>query len=136
MATKTAAAKKATVKKSVKKTAKKAPVKKVTKKAPVKKATTTKREKGGLRKPQIRVLGVLKDGKPKTRQQISEKGNVDLAMLTSYIGGHDEDRREKNDQKVCVSLLTLKYVTFAPLEEDNKTLYTITAAGKKAIAAA
>lgn len=41
-------------------------------------------KKGGLRKPQLRVLAVLdKAEAPLSRKQIADKANVDLAWLTS-----------------------------------------------------
>ena len=89
------------------------PAKKVAKKkAPAKKT--------GLRKPQVRVLQCLaKAKKPLTRAEVSEKGEVDLAMLNSYIGSSDDATRKKNDQKVMPSLLTLKLVR-QTLPEEGK----------------
>jgi hypothetical protein len=93
-----------------------------------------KKTKDGLRKPQIRVLGALaKSKQPLTRPEISEKGDVDLACLNSYIGAHDKKIRAKND-KNYKSLLTLGFVKDS--EREGKTVYAITAAGRKALAAA
>lgn len=142
----TEATPKAAPKKAAKKTAKKAPAKKAAaKKAPKKKAakkaaktTGTRAKKEGLRKPQIRVLKALyKSTRGLNRAEISEKGEVDLAMLNSYIGSHDDKVRAKNDKLVCPSLLTLGYVKHAAQEGEGRgAYYAITANGKKAYEAA
>lgn len=126
---------KKSVKKSVKKVAKKVASKTSSKK--VDKSATLKKEvkKGGLRKPQVRILKCLsKANHPLNRAEISEKGSVDLAMLNSYIGSNDEAIRAKNDKIVMPSLLTLKLVQFGP-SDDGPSAYVITAAGRKALAA-
>ena len=142
------APKKAAPKKTAKKPAKKAPVKKGAKKAAkavktakggkkTAKKTAPRAKKEGLRKPQVRILAVLaKATKGLTRAQIGEKGGVDVPMMNSYIGAHDEKVRAKNDKIVCPSLLTLGYVKYAPQEEGAGVCYAITAAGKKAYEAA
>jgi hypothetical protein len=80
------------------------------------------------------VLGALaKSKQPLTRPEISEKGDVDLACLNSYIGAHDKKIRAKND-KNYKSLLTLGFVKDS--EREGKTVYAITAAGRKALDAA
>src|SRR5690606_7714004 len=89
----------------------------------------------GLRAPQARVLQALSESNtPLNRASIAEIGDVDVAMLNSYIGSHKEDIRKKNDANVCVSLLTLGYVEFAAAEEGQRGHhYTITSAGRKAL---
>lgn len=134
------AVKKASAKKVEKKGAKKAAPKKAA--AKEKKAAAPKAKKEGLRKPQIRILEALVNTKAPngelTRVQISEAGEVDLAMLNSYIGSSDDAVRAKNDEKVCKSLITLGYVTHKayPTESGNgegPVMHKITAAGKKAL---
>jgi DNA-binding MarR family transcriptional regulator len=126
------------------KSAKKAPAKAAPKKAAKKPAKATKEKaaprtkKEGLRKPQVRVLQALaKANKPLNRAEIAEKGGVDLAMLNSYIGSHDEATRKKNDAKVCVSLLTLGYVKHADEQAEGRGVYyAITPTGKAALSKA
>lgn len=102
------------------------------KKAPAKKGPEKKSKSDGLRKPQIRVLQALgKSKQPLSRKEISDKGEVDLAMLNSYIGSHDTKIRAKNDKKVMPSLLTLGYVKAS--DGESGVVYSITAAGKKAL---
>lgn len=129
-------------KKTTKKAAPKASKKKVTpkKKSVPKKVSksatkkTTKPKADGPNKPQLRILEFLaKQNRSVNRQQISEGANVDTAMLNSYIGSDKPEIREKNDAKVCKSLLTLGLVKVAPPEDESVrgTCYQITAAGKK-----
>lgn len=133
------AAKKAAPKKAAKKTAKKKAAKKGGKKAVKKTGTKAKKtpraKKEGLRKPQVRVLAALeKASRALNRAEISAKGEVDLAMLNSYIGSHDDKVRAKNDKNVCLSLLTLGYVkTSAAEEEGHGVYYKITATGSTAL---
>lgn len=104
----------------------------------VKKSTKKKSpaKKEGLSKPQVRVLQCLaKAKKPLTRAEISDKGNVDLAMLNSYIGSQNDAIRKKNDQKVMPSLLTLKLVRQVLPEEGQGASYEITTVGAKALKA-
>jgi len=130
--------KKKVAKKPIAKAAKKK-VAKVTKKKVAKKKKGAKKapaKEGGLRKPQVRILKVLaKAKKPLTRTEISEKGDVDHAMLNSYLGANDESVRARNDKKVMVSLLTLKAVTFDAPESGQGMAYEITKTGKKLLAA-
>jgi hypothetical protein len=89
----------------------------------------------GLRKPQVRVLEALsKSGKALTRAQISDKAEVDNAMLTDYIGSTDDAKRKVNDTKLMPSLVTLGHVhAVAPEEDGGPSSYSITAAGRKAL---
>jgi hypothetical protein len=111
--------------------------KKVAKKKGSKKAAGKPRaKKDGLRKPQIRILQTLsKNSKALSRKDISEKADVDLAMMNSYIGSSDKAVRSKNDKAVCVSLLTLGYIKEDLGEEGGPAVYKITAAGHKALEA-
>lgn len=112
----------------------------VNKKAPAKAAPAKPaakaegHKKEGLRKPQIRVLKALLSGKEMTRKEIAEKGEVDQAFLTSYIGSNDPDIRAKTDKQVCMSLLTLGYVKAVVVQGEGygPTTYQITAKGKAA----
>lgn len=114
-----------------------AKVKKAKKAKPAAKKTAKKPAKAtkpsGIRKPQLRVLTALaKSGRALSRAEISKRGNVDVAMLNSYIGSHDLTIRAKNDKKVMPSLLTLGHVK-AERHEDIGVVYTITASGRKAL---
>lgn len=105
--------------------------------APATKTTTPANGKAetkkGLRKPQIRVLEALaKAKKPMARKEIAEKAPCDLAFLTEYLGSNNPEIREKNDAKFGVSLSTLKFVKVS-IDEEQGTLYEITAAGRKAL---
>lgn len=118
-------------KQQIKKAAVKA-AKKAAKAAPKKERA----KKEGLRKGQIGVLTVLaKATKPLTRKQIAEKGNLDLASLTGYIGPSDPDKRKYNDETYFVTLLTLKCVKEEQHDINNRDtiVYTITATGRKAM---
>jgi len=130
---------KKSAKKSVKKVAKKAS-KKSSKKAAkkvAKKAAPVREKKSGLRKPQVRILQCLaKSRKPLSRKEISEKAPCDVAYLVEWIGAHDEQVRAKNDKKVMMSLLSLKAVKFAALEDGSAATYEITSTGTKMLAAA
>lgn len=89
-----------------------------------------------MRKPQIRVLKALRRvTKPLTRAEISERGEVDLAMLTEYIGSHDDAIRAKNDKAVMPSLRTLGFVKAEQHDIDGRdvVVHTITASGRKAL---
>lgn len=93
-------------------------------------------KKDGLRKPQIKVLEVLnKTGRSLTSKEIAEKGQIDRASLSGYIGALDDARRSNDDKNRFVSLLTLKFVRCAPPEsdDDKATRFEITALGKKAL---
>lgn len=140
---KTAAKKSAPAPAAVKKGTKKAAVK--TAPAPTKKKAAAKKSapvdtakvaKDGLRKPQIRVLqALLEAGKPLDRKQISQLGNVDYAMLNSYIGAYNDDVRAKNDRVVMPSLYTLGYIKFSKQDVDGRDVIfnVLTATGRKAI---
>lgn len=95
-------------------------------------------KKDGLRTPQVRVLKALSLGKALTRKQISESGQVDSAGLTEWLGSLDETKRLANDVKHWPSLISLGLVRAELLDVEGKdtVVYTITAKGKKALAAA
>lgn len=118
----------------------KTPAKPAPKKAPAKAAPKAsangKHDKGGLRKPQVVVLKTLaKATKPLTRVEIATKGNTDQAFLSTWIGSSDPAVRKANEAKRGVKgLLTLGYVKDSR-EEGEPVKYTITAAGRKAVAA-
>lgn len=103
-----------------------------------KKVATPRAKKEGLRKPQVRILAYLnKQATPKTRKEISEKAPVDAACCVEYIGSSDVETRKKNDERKFPSLLTLGHVKLGqPAEEGGADVYSITPAGKKALAAA
>jgi hypothetical protein len=118
--------------------------KKTTTPAPKKSAKRTARAatakpaatKGGLRKPQVRILAALKKaGKELTRKEIAEKAPVDNAYCTEWIGSVDPTIRAKND-KACVSLLTMKFVKASEGDGKAVTTYAITPAGIKALESA
>lgn len=88
----------------------------------------------GLRKPQVRILQALAKSKsPLSRSELGTKAGVDVAFCTEYVGSSNPDIRAKNDQKVCVSLLTLGYVTEEKHEDSRAVVYSITPAGRKAL---
>lgn len=91
-------------------------------------------KKEGLRAPQVRILAALKkSGKAMTRNQLSEKAPVDLAMCTEYIGSTDADKRKANDAKHFPSLISLGYVKFGNGEDAGGTVVEITKSGIKAL---
>lgn len=96
---------------------------------------TAKKSTSDLRKPQLRILAALaKSKRPLTRAQIAEKGKVDQASLTDYVGSYDDAIRAKNDKKICMSLVSLRLVK--AVAGETGTTYMITAAGRKAVTAA
>lgn len=113
--------------------------------APVKAATpivkeetktiiATTKEKGGLKKPQIRILKALSNPAvtvPMSRAQISAAGSVDVAMMVEYIGSHDDAKREANDAKHFPSLITLGFVKPETREDVKGVVYSVTANGRK-----
>jgi hypothetical protein len=141
-ATKKAAKKTATASAPVKKAAgtKKGAAKKATKKsagaqaAPAKKTEPAKKAvKGGLRKPQVRILQFLgAHKKPATRAEIAAGAPVDVATCVEYLGSHDKAKREANDKKHFPSLLTLKFVV-ATQNEGEPVVYSITDKGREEI---
>jgi hypothetical protein len=111
------------------------------KKAPAKAAPAKKPAANGtawvLRKAQVAVLKALtKAGRPLSRVQIAEKGQTDQAFLSTWIGSSDPAVRKANEAKRGVKgLLTLGYVKDQQMEGEPVT-YSITAAGKSALAKA
>jgi predicted transcriptional regulator len=93
-------------------------------------ATTNKLSK----KTQIRILQTLAKSKlPITRQGIATKADINPAM-TYALGSDDDKKRAKNDKQYGKSLVTRGYTKCTANDEGSK--YTITTAGKKALAAA
>lgn len=89
-------------------------------------------KKVGLRGPQWRILTVLSKSKvPMSRQQMSDKANVDLATFTSYIGSDNPEKRAILDKRKFPSLLTLGLVKFSNDEDSRAFMYEITAKGRK-----
>lgn len=134
-----AASKKAKPKKAAKKEAapkaeKAKPAAKKADKKPAPKAAPKKVEKkndGGLRKPQIRILKCLaKSTKTMDRKTVAAKAPVDQAACVEYLGSHDAKVRAANDKKHFPSLVTLGLVKFGPHEEEGGVAYEITAKGK------
>jgi len=105
-----------------------------------KKEPKPKAKKGGLRKPQIRILKFLATAKePHSRATIGENAPCDVAGCTEWIGSPDDVKRLANDEKMGFkSLITLGFVKGAErtIGEGKKArlVYTITAKGKKAVA--
>lgn len=125
---------KKSLKKSTKTSPKKSTAKKSVKKAPAR--SSTPKRKDGLRKPQVRILNYLvKQKKPRTRSEISEGADVDLAMLNSYIGSHDDSKRAANDKAnyPCLRTLKLVKVTKEDIDGRDTIVHVITVTGKKAV---
>lgn len=125
---------------SVKKAAKKTAAPKATKKAAApKKAEKNGKpaaKKGGLRKPQVRILrAVLKNPKGLTRSQIAEKAPVDVATCVEYVGSSDPAIRKANDVKHFPSLISLGFVKAEQHDVKGKdvVIYTITEKGKEGL---
>ena len=136
-APKKTATKKAATTKAAKKTAK-AKTKKTStaKKTPAKK-TPAKVE--GLRKPQVRILQALnKNSKGLDRKGVATKASVDYAACTEYLGSTNPEVRAANDVNHFPSLIGLKYIKAEQHDVKGKDtiIYTITAAGKKALVSA
>lgn len=105
-------------------------------------APRARKTKDGLRKPLVDILNALSKAKgPLTRKEIAEKAPTDLAFLSTWLGAYDPAVRKANEAKRGVKgLLTLGYVKAKvdPENDEGRTvaLYEITAAGRKALAAA
>lgn len=100
------------------------------------KVATPRAKKEGLRKAQVAVLGILaKSAKPMTRAAIAEKGSLDQASLTGYIGSTDEDKRLDHDKRYFVTLVTLGFVKHV-IQQGEAVGHMITDKGLKALAAA
>ena len=120
-------------KRTAKTTAKKTTV------APKTTPATPAKKKDGLRKPQVRIIKAMaKTSKALTRKEVASKSKVDQASLVEYLGSPDAAKRVANDKKHFKSLISLKFVKQEEYDIDgrNTILYSITAAGKKAAAAA
>lgn len=109
-----------------------------TKKAPVKKAAPVKEEAAepktrsrsynGMNGSQIRTLEALSDGKAKTRKDLSEETGIMKGwskLLGTKEGNHEDALEPKGYVKTTV-----------PQEGERGLKYTITPAGKQALAKA
>jgi hypothetical protein len=105
--------------------------------------TTTTRPAAGktadtpkLRKPQVRILRVLADGRARTRQQIVKDAEVERAWCTEYLGSSNADIRAKNDALRFPSLLTLDLIRSETIDANGKDLvvFEITSKGRRAVA--
>ena len=131
--------KKASVKSSATKSVKKASVKKATTKKVAKKAATPAKEKEdrGIGKAQLRVLKALKSGAALTGSALAEKADIDPTMVGNQVGYRNP---EINERPVHAGNLfnrgLVKIETDQSGEGRSKTVYSITAAGKKALESA
>jgi hypothetical protein len=89
-----------------------------------------------LRKPQIRILKALADGRARTRQQIVKDASVERAWCTEYLGSSNSDVRTKNDALRFPSLLTLDLIRSETIDANGKDLvvFEITPKGRRAVA--
>lgn len=94
-----------------------------------------RRKVNGLRKPQIRVLLVLKDSKgPSSREVICTRANLDPVCLGNAIGSvKPGERVEREAKQGYLSLITLGLVKETTLDIVGKKerCYEITESGKK-----
>jgi hypothetical protein len=90
----------------------------------------------GLRKPQIRILKCLADGRARTRQQIVKDAGVERAWCTEYLGSSNADIRARNDALRFPSLLSLDLIRSEILDASGKDVfvYEITSKGRLAVA--
>jgi hypothetical protein len=89
-----------------------------------------------LRKPQIRILKALADGRARTRQQIVKDASVERAWCTEYLGSSNGDIRTKNDALRFPSLLTLDLIRSETIDVSGKDVlvYEITSKGRRVVA--
>lgn len=108
------------------------------KKAPAKKKSggSGRPKKEGLRKPQVRILkAMLKRGKPMTRNEISDKAEVDRPFCTTWLGCLDPEKRKANEEKRGIpSLVGLGLTRVEEHDVNGKStiLFSLTAKGKTA----
>lgn len=88
-----------------------------------------------LRKPQIRILRVLADGRARTKAQISKDTGI-LQWLHCLLGAHDEEVRANNDMRRYLSLLTLGLIRSEIMDVGGKDIhvYEITPKGRQVVA--
>lgn len=129
--------KKASVKSSVTKSTKKASAKKDATKKVAKKAVAPAKEDRGIGKAQLRVLKALKSGAALTGSALAEKADIDSTMVGNQVGYRNP---EINERPVHAGNLfnrgLVKIETDQSGEGRSKTVYSITAAGKKALESA
>jgi hypothetical protein len=89
-----------------------------------------------LRKPQIRILKCLADGRARTKPQIVKDARVERGWCTSYLGSNDPEKRAYNDTREFPSLLTLGYIRSETVDAGGKDIYVyeITDKGRKVAA--
>jgi hypothetical protein len=87
-----------------------------------------------LRKPQIRILRVLADGRSRTKAQISKDTGI-LQWLHCLLGAHDEEVRANNDMRRYLSLLTLGLIRSEIMDVGGKDVhvYEITPKGRQVV---
>lgn len=124
-------------------TAEKTAPTKAGKKTPKTKAAVVNGKPKGLRPLQIKVLNLLKGGAVLSRTQMYDKlGFKNQSGLNDVLGRNDPAVRARIDAEKYPSLLGLKYIriTMVPVPDAPSGAefagYEITAAGKKALAAA
>jgi hypothetical protein len=89
-----------------------------------------------LRKPQIRILKCLADGRARTKPQIVKDARVERGWCTSYLGSNDPEKRAYNDAREFPSLITLGYIRSETVDAGGKDVYVyeITEKGRKVAA--
>jgi hypothetical protein len=89
-----------------------------------------------LRKPQIRILKCLADGRARTKPQIVKDARVERGWCTSYLGSNDPEKRAYNDAREFPSLLTLGYIRSEIVDAGGKDIYVyeITDKGRRVAA--
>jgi hypothetical protein len=105
-------------------------------------ATTTRPTTGktdiipALRKPQIRILKCLADGRARTKPQIVKDARVERGWCTSYLGSNDPEKRAYNDAREFPSLITLDLIRSETIDVGGKDIYVyeITEKGRKVAA--
>jgi hypothetical protein len=89
-----------------------------------------------LRKPQIRILKCLADGRARTKPQIVKDAMVERGWCTSYLGSNDPEKRAYNDAREFPSLITLGLIRSETVDAGGKDvyIYEITDKGRKVAA--
>jgi hypothetical protein len=87
-----------------------------------------------LRKPQVRILRVLADGRARTKAQISRDTGI-LQWLYCLLGAQDEEVRARNDERMYPSLLTLGLIRSEIMDVGGKDVhvYEITPKGRHVV---
>jgi hypothetical protein len=88
-----------------------------------------------LRKPQIRILKCLADGRARTKPQMRKDSGV-LQGFARIVGAHNEEIRARNDVNIYPSLITLGLVRIEKMDVGGQDIhvYEITAKGKRVVA--